>query len=79
MTDRRAQALERLKQVAERAGSEGSGMDIPVIIEAIVGPEYDEELEDLVSIALEANNSGMTLEEIATGILNLDAWRTEQA
>ena len=49
MADRLEQAMSRLQRLAEKAEREGSGMDIPDIVEAIVGPEYDEELEKLVS------------------------------
>ena len=40
MTDRMEQAMNRLQRLAEKAEREGSGMDIPDIVEAIVGPEY---------------------------------------
>ncbi len=77
MTDRLELALERLKRVAEKAESEGSGMDIPDIIEAVVGPDYDKELEGLVSIALESSGKGMGLTEIASGVMRLHDWRDE--
>ena len=45
------------------------------MIEAVVGPGYDDELEGLVSMALRASESGMSLDEIAKGILSLEDWR----
>ncbi len=77
MTDRISQALGRLKRLAERAKSDGVGMDVPDIIEAIVGPEYDKEFENLVTAALETGDREMELDEIATGIMNLHDWRNE--
>ena len=52
-------------------------MDVPDIIEAIVGPEYDKEFENLVTAALETGDREMELDEIATGIMNLHDWRNE--
>ena len=40
------------------------------MIEAVVGPGYDDELAGLVSMALRANEYGMSLDEIAKGILS---------
>ena len=45
------------------------------MIEAVVGPGYDEELEVLVTSALSANSNGMSLDDIANGILSLEDWR----
>ncbi len=50
-----------------------------MMIEAVMGPAFDEELQGLVEMALKSNISGMTLDEIANGILSLDEWRFSQA
>ena len=54
-------------------------MDIPDIVEAIVGPDYDEELENLVSLAMESSERGMEIEEMARGVIALHEWRTRNA
>ena len=79
MADRLEQAMNRLQRLAEKAQSEGSGMDIPDIVEAIVGPEYDEELEGLVSLAMESSDKAMDLEDMARGVMALYDWRNKNA
>ena len=54
-------------------------MDIPDIVEAILGPDYDKELENLVSLAMESNEKGMDIEEMARGVMALQEWRTRNA
>ena len=79
MADKLEQAIGRLQTLADRAQKEGNGMDIPDIVEAIVGPDYDEELENLVSLAMESNEKGMDVEEMARGVMALHEWRTRNA
>ena len=79
MADRLEQAMNRLQRLAEKAESEGSGMVIPDIVEAIVGPEYDEGLEELVSLAMESSESAMDLEDMARGVMALYDWRNKNA
>ena len=79
MADRLEQAMNRLQRLAEKAEREGSGMDIPDIVEAIVGPEYDEELEKLVSLAMESSETAMDLEGMARGVMALYDWRNKNA
>jgi hypothetical protein len=79
MADRLEQAMSRLQRLAEKAEREGSGMDIPDIVEAIVGPEYDEELEKLVSLAMESSETAMDLEGMARGVMALYDWRKKNA
>jgi hypothetical protein len=45
------------------------------MIEAVVGPGYDDELEDLITMALSTSHRGMSLDQIANGILSLEDWR----
>ena len=78
MSNRVEEAVQRLKRLAESDGSE-SGLPVQMMIEAVMGPGFDEELQSLVEMALKSNISGMTLEEIASGILSLDEWRFSQA
>ena len=46
MADKLEQAISRLQTLADKAQKEGIGMDISDIVEAILGPDYDKELED---------------------------------
>ena len=78
MSNRVEEAVQRLKRLAESDDSE-SGLSVPKMIEAVIGPAFDEELQSLVEMALKSNISGMTLDEIANGILSLDEWRFSQA
>ena len=75
MTDKLEQATKRLRRLAEGSEEGTSGLSISSMIEAVVGPGYDDELEGLVSMALRASESGMSLDEIAKGILSLEDWR----
>ena len=78
MSSRVEEAVQRLKRLAESDGSEG-GLSVSKMIEAVMGPAYDEELKGLVEMALKSNLSGLTLDEIANGIISLDEWRFAQA
>jgi hypothetical protein len=52
------------------------------MIEAVVGPAYDSELESLVTMALSASSASsgsMSLKEIADGILAIEDWRISLA
>ena len=79
MADKLEQAIIRLQTLADKAQKEGNGMDIPDIVEAILGPDYDKELENLVSLAMESNEKGMDIEEMARGVMALHEWRTRNA
>ena len=79
MADNLEQAISRLQTLADKAQKEGKGMDIPDIMEAILGPDYDKELENLVSLAMESNEKGMDVEEMARGVMALHEWRTRNA
>ncbi len=80
LSNRRGQAVERLRQLATQSQEGGQhGIPVPMMIEAVVGPAYDDELETLVRQALSANREGMTLREIAIGILSLEDWRVSQS
>ena len=77
MPDRLEQALDRLRSVASKAESEGRGMEILEIVKAILGPEVDEEIIELVSIAMESTEGGMELEDMALGVMSLQEWRNQ--
>ena len=77
MPDKLEQALDRLRSVASKAESEGRGMEILEIVKAILGPEVDEEILELVSIAMESTEGGMELEDMALGVMSLQEWRNQ--
>ena len=79
MADKLEQAISRLQTLADRVQKEGKGMDIPDIVEAVLGPDYDKELENLVSLAMESNEKGMDIEEMARGVMALHEWRARNA
>ena len=79
MADKLEQAISRLQTLADRVQKEGKGMDIPDIVEAVLGSDYDKELENLVSLAMESNEKGMDIEEMARGVMALHEWRTRNA
>ncbi len=78
MSDKQEQALERLKRLAEKFEDGPPRLPIPAMIDAVIGPAYDEELESLVTMALSAS-SGMSLKEIVDGILAIEDWRISLA
>ena len=63
--------------MASKAESEGRGMEILEIVKAILGPEVDEEIIELVSIAMESTEGGMELEDMALGVISLQEWRNQ--
>ena len=77
MSDRLEQALDRLREVASKAESEVRGMEISEIVEAVVGLDSDEELESLASIAMESSDGGLSLEDMANGVMKLLDWRKQ--
>ena len=78
MSDKQEQALKRLKRLAEKFEDGPPRLPIPAMIDAVIGPAYDEELESLVTMALSAS-SGMSLKEIVDGILAIEDWRISLA
>ena len=77
MPDRLEQALDSLRSLASNAESEGRGMEIPEIVKAVLGPDVDEEILELVSIAMESTEGGMELEDMALGVISLQEWRNQ--
>tara|TARA_B100001115_G_C15456541_1_gene214916 strand:- start:122 stop:361 length:240 start_codon:yes stop_codon:yes gene_type:complete len=79
MSSRIDKAVSRLKRLAAKSSDEDSRMSVNSMIEAVVGPGYDQELEALVSMALSSSSEAMDLDQIAIGILSLDDWRVENS
>ena len=78
MSSRLREAVQRLERLAEDSDGE-NGLAITAMIEAVVGPGYDTELLTLVEMALKNSGEGMSLDQIANGILALEDWRISQA
>jgi hypothetical protein len=55
--------------------SEGTSIDVDLIINALVGNDSDEEINELVKMALESLNEGISLRDLAEGIINIYIWR----
>ena len=75
MSSRIERAVGRLKRLAAESSDSDGGMSVNSMIEAVVGPGYDNELEALVSMALSSSSEGMDLDQIAIGILSIEDWR----
>ena len=79
MSGRIERAVSRLKRLAAKSSDGNSGMSVNSMIEAVVGPGYDQELEALVSMALSSSSEAMDLDQIAIGILSIEDWRVENS
>ena len=79
MSSRIERAVSRLKRLAAESSDGDSGMSVNSMIEAVVGPGYDQELEALVSMALSSSSEAMDLDQIAIGILSIEEWRVENS
>jgi len=79
MSSRIERAVSRLKRLAAESSDGDSGMSVNSMIEAVVGPGYDQELEALVSMALSSSSEAMDLDQIAIGILSIEDWRVENS
>jgi len=74
----RSDAMIRLKRLFAESKANNEGAGIPEIVETILGEDADEEIIELVLIAMEDSGS-ISSEEILDGILKLHEWRLEQA
>ena len=79
MSGRIERAVSRLKRLAAKSSDGDSGMSVNSMIEAVVGPGCDQELEALVSMALSSSSEAMDLDQIAIGILSIEDWRVENS
>tara|TARA_B110000495_G_C23023597_1_gene607717 strand:- start:1638 stop:1871 length:234 start_codon:yes stop_codon:yes gene_type:complete len=55
--------------------SDGTTLDVDLIINALIGDDSDEEIKELVKTALESLEEGISLRDLAEGIINLYEWR----
>jgi|TARA_B100001105_G_scaffold250637_1_gene239225 hypothetical protein len=73
----RLDAMTRLEQLFAESKANNEGAGILEIVEAVLGVEADEEIVELVLIAMEDSGT-INSEEILDGILKLHEWRLDQ-
>ena len=73
----RSDAMTRLKRLFAESKANNEGAGIPEIVKTILGDDADEEIIELVLIAME-DSGPISSEEILDGILKLHEWRLEQ-
>ena len=73
----RSDAMARLERVLTKSKVNNEGADIPEIVEAVLGDDTDEEIVELVLMALEDSGT-INSKDILDGILKLQEWRLDQ-
>ena len=73
----RSEAKVRLDSLFAESKENNEGAGIPEIVEAVLGDDADEEIAELVLMAMEDSGT-ISSEEILDGILRLHEWRLEQ-
>ena len=73
----RSEAKARLDSLFDESKQNNEGAGIPEIVEAVLGDDADEEIAELVLMAMEDSGT-ISSEEILDGILRLHEWRLEQ-
>ncbi|GIT41388.1 MAG: hypothetical protein Ct9H300mP10_03980 [Methanobacteriota archaeon] len=73
----RSDAMARLEKVFAESKENNEGAGIPEIVEAVLGDDADEEITELVLMAMEDSGT-ISSEEILDGVLKLHEWRLNQ-
>ena len=73
----RSDAMARLEKVFAESKENNEGAGIPEIVEAVLGDDADEEITELVLMAMEDSGTIIS-EEILDGVLKLHEWRLNQ-
>ena len=73
----RSEAKVRLDSLFAESKQNNEGAGIPEIVEAVLGDDADEEIVELVLMAMEDSGT-ISSEEILDGILRLHEWRLDQ-
>ncbi len=68
-------AMSRVAVAMEKRNESQVGLRIPILVSAIIDQEADDELLDLVRIAMSSNNQSITMVEFVSSTLNLFNWR----
>ena len=76
MPSSREEARRRLSELSSRSKQGSDVMDIPSIVEAVLGRVPERELIFLVEAAFESNGTNPIMEaEMVDGILAIDGWK----
>ena len=73
----RFEAKARLEDLFAESKANNEGAGIPEVVEAVLGADADEEIVELVLMAME-DSGEISSEEILDGILMLHEWRLNQ-
>ena len=73
----RSDAMARLEKVFAESKENNEGAGSPEIVEAVLGDDADEEITELVLMAMEDSGT-ISSEEILDGVLKLHEWRLNQ-
>ena len=73
----RSEAKVRLDSLFAESKENNEGAGIPEIVKAVLGDDADEEIAELVLMAMEDSGT-ISSEEILDGILRLHEWRLNQ-
>ena len=73
----RSEAKVRLDSLFAESKENNEGAGIPEIVQAVLGDDADEEIAELVLMAMEDSGT-ISSEEILDGILRLHEWRLNQ-
>ena len=73
----RSDAMARLEKVFAESKENNEGAGIPEIVEAVLGDDADEEITELVLMAMEDSGT-ISSEGILDGVLKLHEWRLNQ-
>ena len=73
----RFEAKARLENLIAESKANNEGAGIPEVVEAVLGDDADEEIVELVLMAME-DSGEISSEEILDGILKLHEWRLNQ-
>ncbi len=74
----KSDAMARLERVLTKSKANNEGADIPEIVKAVLGDDTDEEIVELVLMALEDSGT-INSKDILDGILKLQEWRLDQS
>ena len=72
-------AMSRVAVAMEKQTESQVGLRIPVLVNAIIDQEADDELLDLVRTAMSSNNQSITMSEFVSSTLNLFNWRNSNS
>ena len=72
-------AMSRVSEAMEKGNESQVGLRIPVLVNAIIDQEADDELLDLVRTAMSSNDQSITMVEFVSSTLNLFNWRNSNS